>query len=231
VCLHHPLSTLSRCGKVCAGATHRKLTSRIAAKNRRLLGKEQDAGKSDRLSIFSFPSAGGVMVSNHALSPIPHRSLRVPLGMMGRRRDFVFSCRPLYTVWPKRGSGTEMDKIMITAGPALWQRQVNSCAEVPAMPTAFLRQSARVRLCWLWRLCASSTPRCAGHWRKHVVSKGQAINRALYELCLSECLIQAVDNSRLWVEDSREHISSRKWAEDAPACGRGGSLVTPPSGF
>jgi len=52
-------------------------------------------------------------------------------------------------------------------------------------------------------------------WRKHVVSKGQVINRALHEMCLSECLIQAVDNGQIWVESSREHISFRRdWIAD-----------------
>jgi TnpA family transposase len=52
-------------------------------------------------------------------------------------------------------------------------------------------------------------------WRKHVVSKGQVVNRALYEMCLSECLIQAVDDGQLWVESSREHISFRRdWIGD-----------------
>jgi GNAT superfamily N-acetyltransferase len=52
-------------------------------------------------------------------------------------------------------------------------------------------------------------------WRKHVVSKGQVINRALYEMCLSERLIHAVDNGQLWVEGSREHVSFRRdWITD-----------------
>ena len=52
-------------------------------------------------------------------------------------------------------------------------------------------------------------------WKKHVVSKGQVVNRALYEMCLSECLVQAVDNGQLWVEGSREHVSFRRdWIAD-----------------
>ncbi len=54
-------------------------------------------------------------------------------------------------------------------------------------------------------------------WKKHVVSQsGQIINRALYELCLLECLGQALDNGQIWIENSREYTSFHQdWISDA----------------
>jgi hypothetical protein len=45
-------------------------------------------------------------------------------------------------------------------------------------------------------------------WKKHVVSQGQVVNRALYEFCLSECLVESLKNGQIWVEHSREHTSA-----------------------
>jgi TnpA family transposase len=53
-------------------------------------------------------------------------------------------------------------------------------------------------------------------WKKYVVTEsGEVASRAMYELCLADCLVQALDNGRLWVEHSREHTSFREdWISD-----------------
>jgi hypothetical protein len=52
-------------------------------------------------------------------------------------------------------------------------------------------------------------------WKKHVVSQGQVVNRALYEFCLSECMVESLKNGQIWVEHSREHTSFRRdWIGD-----------------
>jgi hypothetical protein len=49
------------------------------------------------------------------------------------------------------------------------------------------------------------------HWKRYVVNdSGEVASRAMYELCLADCLVQALDNGRLWVEHSREHTSFRE---------------------
>jgi hypothetical protein len=54
-------------------------------------------------------------------------------------------------------------------------------------------------------------------WKKHIVSpSGQVANRPLYEMCLMDCLIQALNNGQVWVEQSREHTSfQHDWIGDA----------------
>ena len=38
-------------------------------------------------------------------------------------------------------------------------------------------------------------------------SSGQVVNRPLYEMCLMDRLVQALNNGQVWVEQSREHTS------------------------
>jgi len=77
---------------------------------------------------------------------------------------------------------------------------------------AFMRQfnSERRR-----KLVDAPTGFIPWRWRKHVISQGQVINRALYEFCLSECLVESVNNGQIWAECSREHTSFRHdWIGD-----------------
>jgi hypothetical protein len=67
-------------------------------------------------------------------------------------------------------------------------------------------------------------------WRKHMVSQGQVINRALYEFCLSECPVESVNNGQIWAECSREHTSFRHYwiSDDECPAARRISLSRPP---
>ncbi len=53
-------------------------------------------------------------------------------------------------------------------------------------------------------------------WKKYVVTEsGEVASRAMYELCLADCLVQALNDGQLWVEHSREHTSFREdWISD-----------------
>lgn len=77
-----------------------------------------------------------------------------------------------------------------------FMRQVNAEARetLSAAPTGFIP----------WR------------WKQHILSaSGQVANRPLYEMCLMQCLIQALDNGQVWIEHSREHTDFRQdWIGD-----------------